>query len=118
MHDRPLQQPGWQVSGLKFARRCDGSRTRPLLYLRTRAGGALEKASSPSAIVPVITLRPALALLPPPAEPPRELGASAQRALADYVRAHTPFNYSAPLARACRARAAAFLRARQRAARR
>ena len=91
----PLQQPGWQVSGLAFSRRCDGSRTRPLLYLRTRAGGALEKASSPSAIVPVITLRPALALLPPPAEPPRELGASAQRALADYVRAHTPFNYSA-----------------------
>ena len=87
---------GWQVSGLEYERVCGGgSARRGRLRLVSRRNGSLVAPPAESTPVSVVTLAPALALLPAPLATPAVLSTSAQRVVADYLRAHSPLNYTA-----------------------
>ena len=92
------RQPGgsWQVSGLEYERLCEGGTAHrgSRLRLVSRRNGSLV---APPADTPVsvVTLAPVLSLLPAPLATPAVLSTSAQRVVADYLRAHSPLNYSA-----------------------
>lgn len=87
----------WQVSGMQLVRRCDSSPepSRPEFWLQLASrAGALVDATDGDAMVSVVTVQSALSLLPTPTEPPIERSITMQQVFADYLRAHSPLNYS------------------------
>ena len=91
----PNLSPSWQLSGARFSWSSCGSRSSSL-SVRQRNGSFVQMADD--APVRVLTLAPALPLLGNAADfvSPAQLKAiSAQHIVADYLRAHSPFNSSA-----------------------
>ena len=95
----PSVAAGWQVSGLQFERLCGATAdSRQGLRLRSRTNGSMIRVALDTP-VGVVTLAPALPLLPTPLAMPVPSPLLAQRVLADYIRSRSPLNFSSPHAR-------------------